>query len=137
MTDEADPREPHLAREPAFNAPWTMLVLIGLLIGSHGLRKLLGLGPEAFAFTSEDVAAGRWAGLVSYLFTHGGWAHVLLNSAAILAFAAPTARLLGGGARGALSFFAFFLVCGAISALGYAALLGQSEWARGGGGWGG
>ncbi len=75
------------------------------------------------------MAAGRWAGLVSYLFTHGGWAHVLLNSAAILAFAAPTARLLGGGARGALSFFAFFLVCGAISALGYAALLGQSEWA--------
>src|SRR5437867_8816945 len=122
MTDDADPPTTPAAREPLFNAPWTVMGLIALLIGAHALRAVLGLPPEPFAFAAGDLAHGRWFGLVSHMFTHAGWVHVLMNSAAVLAFGPPTARLMGTGPRGALGFLAFFLVCGAISAIGYTAI---------------
>jgi membrane associated rhomboid family serine protease len=116
------------AREPLFNAPWTIVVLIALLVGAHGLRGAIGLDPAVFAFSSEDIAAGRWAALAGYLFVHGSWAHVLLNSLAVLAFGPPVARLLGSGGRGSLTFALFFLFCGAVAALGYAALHQHERW---------
>jgi membrane associated rhomboid family serine protease len=42
-----------------------------------------------------------------------------MNAAAALAFGAPVARLLGLRAGGAAAFFGFYLVCGALSSLGY------------------
>ena len=57
------------------------------------------------------------------MFVHANWAHVGMNAAFCLAFGAPPARSLGAGWRGALTFFAFFLTCGVIAALGYAGLL--------------
>jgi membrane associated rhomboid family serine protease len=111
------------AREPAFNAPWTVLALVALLIATHGARVLVGVGAERFALTGDDLRAGRWGGLVSYLFVHAGWAHVAMNAAFTLAFGTPVARYLGAGPRGAAAFFAFFLICGIIAALAYAGLL--------------
>jgi len=46
------------AREPAFNAPWTVLTLAALLIATHVARVLAGVGPERFALTGDDLAAG-------------------------------------------------------------------------------
>ncbi|MGI9170630.1 MAG: rhomboid family intramembrane serine protease, partial [Caulobacteraceae bacterium] len=111
------------AREPAFNAPWPVLALIGLMIASHAARVFAGAGAERFALTAQDLRAGRWTPLATYLFVHASWAHVLVNAAFTLAFGAPVARYLGAGLRGAAAFFAFFLVCGAIAALAYAGLL--------------
>ena len=111
------------AREPAFNAPWTVTVLIALIIAAHGARVLAGIGADRFALTGEGLRDGPWGGLISYLFVHASWAHVAMNAAFTLAFGAPVARFLGTGGRGAAAFFAFFLLCGAIAALAYAGLL--------------
>jgi hypothetical protein len=86
-------------REPAINAPWTVAALMILLIGAHGLRMISGGDPETFALTSTDLVSDRFAGLVTYQFVHGGWTHVLMNAAFVLAFGAPVARYLGGGWR--------------------------------------
>ncbi len=45
-----------------------------------------------------------------------------MNALGALAFGAPVARLMGSGARGALGFFAFYLLSAALSSLGYAVL---------------
>jgi membrane associated rhomboid family serine protease len=110
-------------REPVLNAPWSVLVLIVVLIGAHATRLLAGLSPQTFALTQESLRAHRGFGLITYVFVHASWAHVLMNAVFTLAFGAPVARFLGVGARGALAFFAFFVVCGVVAALGYAGLL--------------
>ncbi len=121
------------AREPAFNVPWPVLALVVLLIGAHAVRLLAGIDVGRFALTAGDLRTGRWIGLISYLFVHASWAHVLINAAFTLAFGAPVARWLQGGARGAAAFFAFFAICGVMAALGYAGLFsvlgGGGDWA--------
>ena len=112
------------AREPAFNAPWPVLALVAILIATHAARVLAGVGVERFALTTGDLRAGLWTPLITYLFVHASWVHVLINAAFTLAFGAPVARYLGGHARGAVTFFAFFVLCGVIAALAYAGLLG-------------
>jgi len=113
------------ARQPAINAPWPVTALCALFLGLYFLQTLAP-SPDAvlarFGFAPADLAAGRWGGLVSALFVHGNWAHVLLNTLGALAFGAPVSRLFGTRAVGAATFFAFFLVCGVFSSLAYALL---------------
>jgi membrane associated rhomboid family serine protease len=45
-----------------------------------------------------------------------------MNSAFCVAFGAPVARLLGVGARGALTFFVFYGVCGVLAGLTFVVL---------------
>jgi membrane associated rhomboid family serine protease len=59
--------------------------------------------------------------LLSALFVHGGWGHALINAAFALAFATPVARFFGMRRGGTAVFFLFYLLCGALSSLGYAA----------------
>jgi membrane associated rhomboid family serine protease len=99
------------------------MALIALLLATHAARGVSSVGVERFALTGDALSAGRWTGLVSYLFVHASWAHVAMNAAFTLAFGAPVARFLGTGARGTAAFFAFFLVCGIVAALAYAGLL--------------
>ena len=122
MTDDFQPPREPPTREPMFNAPWPVAALIAALIVTHAWRVLAHVSADRFALPRTDLEAGRYLGLLTYLFTHGGWAHVLTNSAFTLAFGVPVARLMTARARGALAFFAFFLVCGVLAALGYAAL---------------
>lgn len=119
-------------REPAFNAPWPVLTLIGALLAAHAARLVAGVGVDRFALTGEALEDGRWSGLVTYLFVHASWAHVAMNAAFTLAFGVPLARYLGSGGRGAAVFFAFFLVCGILAALAYAGVLDAVDGARGG-----
>ena len=112
-------------REPAFTAPWPPLLLGLLLIGLFVLQsraadqELLylryGLSPEA-------VEQGRRLGLVSSLFVHGGWTHVLMNAVGALAFGAGVARLFGTRAVAAVAFFVFFLICGVLAGAGFVAI---------------
>ncbi len=121
--------------EPAIRAPWPVVVLVGVLVAAHVARVMLGIDAERFALTRADLAAHRWAGLITYLLVHANWAHVLLNSVFILAFGTPVARFLGSGGRGAAAFGVFFIACGVLAALGYAGMLGllpagrAREWA--------
>lgn len=126
-------------REPAFNLPWPVATLVLALLVAHLARLALHLPPDLYAFTSADLARRHLLPLLTYQFAHGGWPHLGVNSLFIIAFGAPVARWLGSGPRGSLIFFVFFLVCGALAAIGYAlaspgqpfALIGASGAASG------
>jgi membrane associated rhomboid family serine protease len=104
-----------------FNAPWTIVVLCVGLIVLYAVQSfavndaLLG----ALALTPAALAAGHWQTLLTSLFLHGSWPHVLMNAVAALAFGPPVARLMGLGLRGALVFLLFYLVCGVIGGIGF------------------
>jgi membrane associated rhomboid family serine protease len=121
-TPDAEPGAP--GREPIFNAPWAATVLVGAILGAFAAQAWLG-GDRMAAiggFSAPGLAEGRWWTLISAIFLHGGLAHAAMNALGALAFGPPVARLLGEGAKGALAFFLFFLVCGAVASLGFAAL---------------
>ena len=120
------PGEPEQAdgREPLIKAPWHVAVLsLGLLVlfwiqkgyPQQQVQQALGFSPLAFA-------GGQWGRLFSAIFVHGAWAHVLIDSACVLAFGAPVARHLGSGFRGVMSFILFFVACGVVGFLAFAAL---------------
>jgi membrane associated rhomboid family serine protease len=112
-------------REPALRAPWPPLLLAASFLALHALQRMSG-APDAvlsaLGFVPADLAAGRWAGLVTSLFVHGNWPHAFLNALGTLAFGAPVARLFGRGAGATTAFFAFFLICGVLANLGFAAV---------------
>jgi membrane associated rhomboid family serine protease len=111
------------AREPMFNAPWTVVLLVGVLVACFlGQGLLTDAQFYAWTLRPAEVMAGRPLGLVTSMFLHGGWAHVLMNAAFCLAFGAPVARFLGTGARGASVSLLFYMVCGVLAGLGYVAL---------------
>ena len=126
--DPPVPEPPPPPREPAFSAPWPVVALVAALLATHGLRLLLRVDAGVWALGADDLRRGRLLGLVTYQFDHAGWLHVLSNAAATLAFGAPVARLMGVGPRGATAFFAFFVVCGVVAALGYAGLYPRGDW---------
>lgn len=115
--------QPH-GREPLFNAPWPSLVVVVSILVSYAWEA--GWGGEAaisaLAFAPSDLDQGRWLTIVTVMFVHGSWSHAIMNALGALAFGPPVARAMGGGIRGALLFFVFYLVCGALSSLAYAAL---------------
>lgn len=110
--------------EPLFNAPWPALVLVGLIVAGYGLQSIAPLGEimVAYAFSPALLAQGDWIGLFASLFLHGNWPHALMNAAFALAFGAPTAAYLGVRPARAALFFTFYMVCGVVANLGYAAL---------------
>ncbi len=128
MIDEPVLRTPRARREPILNAPAAVASLVGLLIATHALRLVAGVGVDRFAFSAADLTPYRWPALITYQFVHGSWAHVLMNSAFCLAFGVPLARLLGERWRGAALFYAFFLACGAISALAFWLISPKGAW---------
>jgi membrane associated rhomboid family serine protease len=111
-------------REPVFNAPGAALGLVALILGGYAVQTRFPLEAvvDAFAFSPQALAQGRWQTLITALFIHGGWGHALTNAAFALAFASPVARFFGETARGVAIFFLFYVLCGALSSLGYAAV---------------
>jgi membrane associated rhomboid family serine protease len=107
-----------------FNAPWPIVVLCVGLIALYAVQRftLTDAALNGLAVTRAALTAGRWETLFTAMFLHASWPHVLMNAVAALAFGPPVARLFGGGPRGALAFFAFYLVCGLLAGLGYAAV---------------
>ncbi len=99
---------------PIFNVPSTVFGLIGLFVGVHLFRQYIS-GPAdwefllTFAFIPQRYAAlaaghsGMFPGgnmadiwtFFSYMFLHGDWSHLALNSLWMLAFGTPLAVRLG------------------------------------------
>jgi membrane associated rhomboid family serine protease len=119
---QPDAREP--AREPIFNAPWPVLALVAVIVGGYAVQSRFAIEQVAgaYAFSPAALNEGRWWTLVTALFLHGNWAHALMNAAFALAFATPVARFFGTRGVGVLAFFAFYLLSGVLSCLGYAVL---------------
>jgi membrane associated rhomboid family serine protease len=129
MTDQQNPPENQTReeRQPIFLLPAVVTVLCGLLVAIHLARGFI-LNEEAvlwFAFIpfrllSGDEIPGGWVPLLWTPFTHallhGGWDHLLLNTAWLAIFGTPVARrygaaatitiFLGGAAVGAIAFAA-------------------------------
>lgn len=105
-----------------FNAPWTVVVLCVGLIVLYELQKLFlsDAMTEAYGVSASALMNGRWQTLLTSLFLHGSWPHVLMNSVAALAFGPAAARLMGPDPRGAAVFFLYYLVCGVLAGLGFA-----------------
>jgi membrane associated rhomboid family serine protease len=110
--------------EPAVRAPAAVAVLVFGLMGLFALQSMADQEAvqDAFGFAPRGLAQGEWTGLLTSMFVHGNWPHVMLNAIGALAFGAPVARLLGASLGGAVRFYIFYMVCGVLSALGYAAL---------------
>jgi len=106
-----------------FNAPWTIVLLCVGLVVLYELQTLFvpNAVRDFYGVSGQALSAGRWQTLLTSLFLHGGWPHVLMNSVAALAFGPPVARLLGTGPRGAAAFFLFYLSCGVLAGLGFVA----------------
>jgi membrane associated rhomboid family serine protease len=121
-------QDDHSSREPFLNAPPTVLWLIGILLATHVLRVLLpgdwpdiivqnyALIPARFALAfAKGLPAGQvfdpLLSLVSYMFLHGDFAHVGINSLWLLVFGPIVARRLGPA-----RFLVYFLACGIAAA---------------------
>src|SRR5579864_2835710 len=85
------------AREPAFNAPWTIVALCLTLIALYGAQSAIGSDAliDRYGLSPRALSAGHWGTLISSIFLHISWIHVLMNSAVALAFGTPVARLFG------------------------------------------
>ena len=123
-SDPPRPDEQQPAREPVFNAPWqavavTLLILVGSFIQTRFPSDAI-LG--AYAFAPANLVPGRWETAITAMFLHGNWSHAMMNAAFALAFSTPLARFFGPKLEGGLAFFGFYLVCGVLSNLGYAAV---------------
>lgn len=111
-------------REPLFHGPWPVWTIAGLILASYAVQSLTlntDAAVLALALSPADLWRGHWTPLITALFIHGGWAHAGMNAVGALAFGAPAARYMGLGVKGAVGFFLFYLTCGVLSSLGYAA----------------
>ncbi|HUO21660.1 MAG TPA: rhomboid family intramembrane serine protease [Caulobacteraceae bacterium] len=124
-------RETNEINEPPLKGPWPAWALAAVILGSYLVQTLCFASVDqaagAFGLAVSDLGRGRTFTLVTCLFVHGGWAHAGMNAAGALAFGAPVARLLGKGVKGAASFALFYIVCGVLAGLGYAAVSPHSQ----------
>ncbi|KQV42536.1 MULTISPECIES: rhomboid family intramembrane serine protease [unclassified Rhizobium] len=115
MTDESNEaarpaEEETLAprREPAFNLPGGLVVILAVLIAIHAIRTYLlpvAVDNELifnFAFLparydhplADQNLAWLWSP-VTYSFLHGSWEHLIFNGFWMVAFGAPVVRRIG------------------------------------------
>jgi len=118
------------SREPFLNAPATIFWLIGALVAAHVARVMAPapwpdvlLFEFAFIPARYSEAALAASGIpapglvdqiipfVSYMFLHGDYTHLAVNSLWLLAFGPIVAKRLKTG-----KFLLFFLLCGIVSA---------------------
>lgn len=112
-------------REPIFNVPGSVTLMIGVLVLVHVARSFLSIEDDnwfvyAMAFVPARYAGeavlfpgAPWAAQTSFLthmFVHGDWLHLAANSAWLLAFGGALARRIGG-----IRFVAFTLFCGVVA----------------------
>lgn len=89
-----------------------------LLIANFGIYLLMALGllpveamVDLFGFSAASILTRPW-GVLTYMFVHGGFMHVLFNMLAVFFFGPPLERAMGGRA-----FLRYYLICGAGAAL--------------------
>lgn len=128
-TGQTPPEAGSPGREPIFLLPGAISVLVGVLVAIH-LASTMGLNTEGQAqlyvwfayqplrFLLAQQDASYLVPLIwtpfSHAFLHGGWDHLLLNSAWLVIFATPVARRYGAGPM-----LAIFLISAAAGAAAF------------------
>jgi membrane associated rhomboid family serine protease len=123
-------------REPIFNVPGVVLLILGLCCLIHVVRWLLPADEDAWLTTTlafipmrllPGVAAQLPGGepatitsFVTHLFVHGDTTHLIINMAWLLAFGSPLARRTDP-----LRFLVFFSLCGIAGSLFYVLVNGR------------
>ena len=114
-----------LTQQPAdriLNAPAVAVLVAASLPALYLLQTMLPDGGLSLAFRPVSLWDGEWwPGIVTSMFVHGGWAHVVMNAVGALAFGAPLARLMGTG-KGVVGFLLYYMACGLVATLGYGLL---------------
>lgn len=115
------------ANQPIFNVPQAVTLAIALMVGVQIVRDLLpdetdvtlllalAFIPARYAGAAPELPGGYLTAVtsfVTYMAVHGGWVHLLVNIAWMLAFGTAVARRIGG-----TKFFAFSILCGIAGAL--------------------
>jgi len=113
-----DPQNSRPAREPAFNVPLVVLLIVLSMPTLFFFQRDLPDMGMSMAFAPIDLEQGRWGGLLTAMLLHGSWAHAIMNAVAALAFGTPVARLFGDKI-GPTVFLLFYIACGVLAALGY------------------
>jgi membrane associated rhomboid family serine protease len=107
---------------------WPVTLLIGVMIA-----VFLAMFADLFIFGGADwrqtggasalaVREGRWETLITSIFLHGGIMHIWLNMAALASLGAPVSLRFGKNLKGALWFYALFMVCGLVGGLTFVAM---------------
>ncbi len=114
-------------REPIFNVPGVVVALVAAFGAMHVGRQvldvrsdtelvhLLAFNPARYSGPPIDLPGAAWAGMADFFthaFLHGDLAHLVINSAWLLAVGSPIARRMP-----TLSFLAFFGLCAAGGAM--------------------
>jgi membrane associated rhomboid family serine protease len=113
-------------RQPFLHVPAVVVWLISALIGTHALRVFVFSRQSEALFVAYGFVPARYSSaflaahpydpgtiferavpFVSYIFLHGSFMHVAINSVWLLAFGPIVTRRFGS-----LLFLVFFLVCG-------------------------
>ncbi len=126
-------------REPIFNVPAVVVALVAVFAAVHAGRQLLDVhsdnelvqllafNPARYGGPPIDLPGAGWAGAAGFFthaLLHGDLAHLVINSAWLLAVGSPVARRMP-----AVSFLAFFGLCAAGGAMLFMALhAGVSAW---------
>jgi len=115
---------------PIFNAPRSVVWLIGLIVVIHISRALIPVDWDELVIFYFAFFPGKYAGdvsisfvekivaFVSHMFLHGDFRHVGFNAIWLLALGTPVARRLS-----AKRFFSLFLICGVLGALSHLMLI--------------
>ena len=109
----------HQPKDRILNAPAVAVLVAGSLPALYLLQILLPDGGLSLAFRPVSLWDGQWwPGILTSMFVHGGWAHVVMNALGVLAFGAPLARRMGSG-KGVGGFLLYYIACGLFATLGY------------------
>ncbi|MDB5554288.1 MAG: conserved rane protein of unknown function [Rhizobium sp.] len=133
--EESRPTEPVAPpqREPIFNIPVVLIMLVGLMAVIHVVRTYVltsaqdqtlvyhtaFIPPRYLLRLSEQDWLGYFGGPVTYSLLHGGWLHLIFNCIWLVAFATPLAVRIGS-----FRFVVLWIVSAAVSAFFQAALTG-------------
>lgn len=98
------------------------VLLVASMPALYALQTMLTDGGLSLAFRSSSLVGGDWwPGVLTSMFVHTGWGHVIMNALAALAFAPAVARLFPG-LRGAMVFLSLYIMCGIAATVGYGLL---------------
>lgn len=118
-----------MTREPIFNVPGAVVVVLALLAVVHiamsyltdvddeYLIWVLAFIPARYVGLANEMPGGplaSWTSFVTHQLVHGDLTHLLINCAWLLVFGSPVAQRIGGA-----RFFVFALVCGFAGALAF------------------
>ncbi len=117
-----DPSPSAPRREPIFNnvpavvvglATAILAASVVVLLGSESLQNQAVNAGAIFIGETPPRPLGPAAPFVLHTFLHGGWAHLLMNLAGVIAFGVAAARRLGDDLFGAAAFLILFFAAAA------------------------